>query len=277
MDEAQKSEHQLLLDSTTEALRRCEERGVAGRLALEMIHEIKNPLEAISHLIYLIRAEADDPQKLQKYIRVAEEQMTTLRHVVSQTLGFARSSSLPRSTDFVSLVEAALRIHQRTIDSKKIHLVKDLPADLEAQLHMGEMLQVISNLVVNAIDALPENGTLAIRLRKRRGHVHLVIADNGHGIQTAHYARLFEPFFTTKADRGTGLGLALSKKIVERHNGKITVRTSVAPGRSGTAFRITIPHSELRPVKYSVSMSDAVAKGKMRPLTQPRRSRLMNP
>ncbi len=106
---------------------------------------------------------------------------------------------------------------------------------------MGEILQVVSNLIVNALDALPADGTLTLRLRKRTNSIQMLIADNGHGIPAKHAAFIFEPFFTTKAERGTGIGLALSKKIVERHGGRIWVRSSVRVGKSGTTFRISLP------------------------------------
>lgn len=224
-----------------EALQRAEERATAGQLALEMMHEVKNPLEALGHLTYLASEEASDPEKVREYMRLAEEQMTTLGRIVGQTLGFARSSQTPKSISLVALAEAALRIHQRTIDARKVHLVKDLPQDLVAEVHRGEMLQVISNLLVNALDALPREGVVCIRLRKRQDEIHFVIADNGHGIPAEHVGEIFQPFFTTKADRGTGLGLALSKRIIEHHHGRISMRSSVRQGKSGTIFKISLP------------------------------------
>jgi signal transduction histidine kinase len=167
--------------------------------------------------------------------------MATLAHVASQTLGIARISHVPKPIDLVALAEAALRIHQRAIESKKVHLVKDLPKGIVVPVYTGEMLQVLSNLIVNALDALPTDGTLILRLRKRRGEVQFVIADNGHGIPAEHRNEIFEPFFTTKKDRGNGLGLALSKKIIERHRGRISIRSSVRPGKSGTTFKISLP------------------------------------
>jgi signal transduction histidine kinase len=141
----------------------------------------------------------------------------------------------------VALAEAALRIHRKAIEARKIHLVKDLPSTLVAEVHGGEILQVVSNLIANALDALPVGGRLRLRLRRRQGEVHFVVADNGQGIPTDQIAEIFKPFFTTKEERGTGLGLALSKGIVERHRGKIRLRSSVRPGRSGTVFKISLP------------------------------------
>jgi signal transduction histidine kinase len=242
MDQATTTEFEARMATLTEALRVSEERATAGRLALEMMHEIRNPLEAVGHLTYLTCAEAEDVEKVRKYMGMAEEQIDTLREIAGETLGFSRVSASPRPIELVTLAEAALRIHRRTIEKKKIHLVKDLPSGIVAEVYLGEMLQVLSNLIVNALDAMPsEKGALSLRLRKRGDEVHIVIADNGCGIGAEHSERVFQPFFTTKNERGTGLGLALSKKIVERHNGRIVMRSSVRPGRSGTMLRISLP------------------------------------
>jgi signal transduction histidine kinase len=243
MDEITISGLQTRLAATVEALRMVEERAVAGQLALEMMHEIKNPLEALGHLIYLAHEEATDCEKVSRYTRLAEEQIATLNYIAGETLGFARASHVPKAIDVVALAEAALRIHRRTIEAKQVHLVKDLPKGVVAQVHTGEILQVISNLIVNALDALPAQGTLCLRVRKRRSEVQFLIADNGHGIPPTDAREIFQPFFTTKEDRGTGLGLALSKKIVERHRGKISMRSSVRAGKSGTTFRVSLPAS----------------------------------
>jgi len=169
------------LMAATEAVCRAEQRATAGQLALEMMHEIRSPLEALGHLTYLAHADADDPAKVRHYMFLAEEQMATLRQVAGQTLGFSRPSKHPKLFHLHLLAHASLRLHQRAIEAKKIHLVKDLPEDLIAEFSPGEMLQVLSNLIVNALDALPPEGTLHLRVRKSQGEVHLVIADNGRG------------------------------------------------------------------------------------------------
>ena len=217
------------------------ERITAGQLALEVMHEIRNPLEALGHLVYLSAEGSQDAAKVQKYMRMAEEQLDTINQIVSQTLAFARTSTVPKTSDLVKLAEAALRIHQRTIDEKKIHLVKDLAPEVVAEVRSGEIIQVVSNLIVNALDALPARGVLAVRLRQRRSGAHIIVSDNGHGIKAEHVRVIFEPFFTTKEEKGNGLGLALSKRIIERHGGKIWVRSCVRPGKTGTTFRIFLP------------------------------------
>ena len=111
----------------------------------------------------------------------------------------------------------------------------------QGEVNSQTRIRIVSNLIVNALDAPPENGVLRLRLRKRQAQVEFVIADNGHGIPPDHGDTIFQPFFTTKESGGTGLGLALSKRIIERHNGRIRVRSSVRPGKSATAFKVSLP------------------------------------
>jgi signal transduction histidine kinase len=229
----------------TEALQKSDERAIAGRLALEVMHEVNNPLEALGHLTYLALVEAENPEKVRQYMLLAEEQMVALSHIANQTLQFARHSEKPKKVDLVLLAEAGIRIHQHAIKEKRIRVVKDLSEGTEAEVHTGELLQVVSNLIVNALDALPAEGVLFLRLRKRQGEVQFVIADNGHGIPPDQSEAIFQPFFTTKAERGTGLGLALSKRIIERHQGRIRLRSSVRPGKSGSVFKISLPAVDL--------------------------------
>jgi signal transduction histidine kinase len=233
-----KSEEHLLKETETE---KAEERATAGLLALEMVHDIRNPLEALNNLLYLGLETADQPGEVRGYIRLAQEQAATLSEITSSLLGFTRPSRSKRSTCLVALVEAALRIHRKAVERKRVQLVKDLPDGLTAEIHGGEILQVVSNLVANALDALPVHGTLCIRLRRRQGEVHLVVADNGHGVPKGLCNHIFKPFFTTKEEIGTGLGLALSKRIVEDHGGRIRVWSSVRPGKSGSIFKIVLP------------------------------------
>ena len=225
----------------TEALRKAEERATAGQLALELMHEIRNPLEALGHLTYLAREEATDPDAVRRYLWMADEQLVRLRQIASQTLGFARAYASTKPVCMVVLMEAALRVHQRAIDAKRIHIVRQLPERLPASVYRGELLQALSNLIVNAIDALDEGGALCLRLRKQQDAVYFTVADNGRGIPAQQLTSIFEPFFSTKGEQGNGLGLALTRKIVDHHQGSIRVRSSVEPDRRGTAFRVRIP------------------------------------
>ncbi|MGI4828537.1 MAG: sensor histidine kinase [Janthinobacterium lividum] len=172
---------------------------------------------------------------------MADEQLIQLRHIASQTLGFARSSTSAKPICLVVLTEAALRVHHRAIEQKRIHIVRQLPERLQVSVYRGELLQAVSNLIVNAVEALEKGGTLCLRLRKCGEAACLTIADNGHGISPQQTPSIFEPFFSTKGEQGNGLGLALTRKIIDHHQGSIRMRSSVQPNRRGTSFRVRIP------------------------------------
>ena len=223
------------------ALLRSQTVAAAGQYAAAIMHEINNPLETICNLSYLLKVEADDPARVREYSGQIAEQLTTVIRIAHRTLSFYRPPDTKEAIDLAALAEAALRVHQQKLATKHAKLLKDIPADAVVIGHAGELLQVLSNLLSNSIDALSPNGRLAIRVRKSRGEVHLTIADDGHGIPEVIRQRVFEPFFTTKKEHGTGLGLAISKAIVERHKGRIRARSSVRSGMSGTAFRVSLP------------------------------------
>jgi signal transduction histidine kinase len=117
----------------------------------------------------------------------------------------------------------------------------EVPEEFTVEVRAGEILQVISNLIANALDALPKAGTLRLRVRRDSSEIHIVVADNGHGIPSEYSRDVFEPFFTTKPEGGTGLGLHISKRIIEGHKGRIRMRSSVRQGKTGTIFRISLP------------------------------------
>ncbi len=229
------------LSVASEALRKAEERATAGQLAMEVMHEIRNPLQALDYLVFLTLRDAEDAEQVRGYMHIAEEQMATLGHIATGTLRLAADSPSPQPVSVSVLTEAAVRIHQRTIEAKRARLVKDIRGEIVVEAYTREILQVVSNLIVNALDAIPENGTVHLRVRKSGGRVRIVVADNGQGIPKENAALIFQPFFTTKEGRGTGLGLCVSKRIIDHHNGTIRVRSSVRPGRSGTAFQISLP------------------------------------
>lgn len=215
---------------------------LAGQYAASTMHEIRGPLEAISHLNYLVLANSENGEKVRDYSHLLEEQLVILAEVSRQTLSFYHSKETTEAIAIASLVQAAVRIHRHKILAKEIRLLTKLPDDVIVESHPGAMLQVFSNLIGNAVEALPVQGTLLLRARcSSDGEAHIVIADNGHGIPAAVRLRIFEPFFSTKKERGTGLGLAISKTIVESHRGRIRTWTSTRNGMSGTAFRISLP------------------------------------
>ena len=241
MSEVTRAELEVRLLDTMAALEKAEERSAAGQFALEVMHEIRNPLETLGNLVFLASESAANATQVQQYLRLAEEQLETLRFIAHQALGFARTSECPKPVDLVAIAEAALRIHQGRIKSQQITLIKKLPEKLYAEVHTGQILQVVSNLIGNALEALPKEGTIHLRLKRKGARIQMLVADNGQGIPPGQLSSIFQPYFTTKAGVGTGLGLALSKRIVDHHRGSMKVRSSITPGRTGTSFRICIP------------------------------------
>ena len=223
------------------ALLRSQAVAAAGQYAAAIMHEINNPLETISNLSYLLKMYADNPAQVRKFSCQIAEQLANVTRIAHRTLSFYRPPDTKEAIDLAALAEAALRLHQPKLAAKRANLLKDIPSDAVVIGHAGELLQVLSNLLSNSIDALPPNGRLAIRVRKSKGEVHLMVVDDGHGIPETIRQRIFDPFFTTKKDHGTGLGLAISRSIVERHKGRIRARSSVVSGISGTAFRVSLP------------------------------------
>lgn len=229
------------LHQLEEALQDYQALALAGQFAAATMHEVSGPLEAITNLNYLVRINSNDGRQVLNYSGHIEEQLAALAAISHQSLSFYHSKETIEPIRIAPLAEAALRIHQKKIAAKQIRLMKELPGDLILESHPGTMLQVFSNLIANAVDALAPKGTLQIRARRTDEEVHILFADNGHGIPAAIKPRIFDPLFTTKKDKGTGLGLAITKEIVERHRGRIRSRTSTRIGRSGTAFRMSLP------------------------------------
>ena len=223
-----------------EALQRSERLALAGRFSGAIMHEINNPLEAITNLVYLAKLEAHDPERVKSLAKQAEEQLELVRAIARQTLEFYREQRTPHDVDLVELLEAALRIHTKSLLEKQVDIRRSLPEKLVIQGNSGELLEVLSNLIVNALEALSRRGTLYLRARMGQEEAHITVADNGCGIPEEIRGNLFTPFWTGKSESGTGLGLWLSKSLIEKHRGRIRWRSSVGPGRSGTTFRVSL-------------------------------------
>jgi signal transduction histidine kinase len=223
------------------ALERCESHGLANRYASAIMHEVNNPLEAITNLVYLTKTNKDKPAVVAENMETIEQQLTLLSKVTSQALAFHRKEVGPKEWDLVAIAESALKLHAAGIARRGA--VTHTRFDRHAPVYvMGtEILQVSSNLILNAIDALPqEDGHIHVRVRAHGRFVHMVVADNGGGIPAHIVPRLFEPYLTSKP-HGTGLGLWLSKRLISKHSGRLAYRTTQAENRSGTAFRISLP------------------------------------
>lgn len=224
-----------------ECLRRSERLAIAGRFAGSIVHEVNNPLEALNNLVYLTKQEAHHPDHVRRNMLVAETQLNRLSEITRKTLSFYRDQSEAKQLDLVELAESALRIHSHRLCAGSIELRKDLPEQLMVKALAGELLQVLSNFILNSLDALPErDAVLCVRMRSDKERAHIVISDNGHGIHPSMRKRLFEPYVTSKSS-GTGVGLWLSQRILEKHKGTIRFRSCHEPQKSGTTFRISLP------------------------------------
>jgi signal transduction histidine kinase len=223
------------------ALRRSEKLAMVGRLAASVMHEINNPSQAIADLVYLIAKDADRPELVRARAALIEEQLVRIQYTARQTLSFFRDSPRTQTKDLVPLVDAALRYHAGLLDDKQIKLRKEMPDMLLGCVYPGDFLQLVSNLVRNAAEALPAGGTLCVRLKASRGNARVTVADNGRGISPAIQARLFEAFQSDKADAGNGLGLWICKTIVEKHGGRIDWRSSINSATHGTTFSVLLP------------------------------------
>jgi signal transduction histidine kinase len=234
---------------TEEILRQSEKLVAVGRLASIISHEINNPLEAVTNLLYLARTgEAALPPDVQGYLDLAQSELRRVSAVASQTLRFHKQATNPLCVSCEDLIGGALTIYHGRIVGAKVRVEKRKRAKQAVSCFEGEIGQVLNNLIGNAIDSMrPSGGRLLLRSREathwetgRRGLV-LTIADTGSGIDPAVKRKMFEAFVTTKGISGTGLGLWVSKEIMERHNGEIRVRSRQGDSGSGTVFTLFLP------------------------------------
>lgn len=225
-----------------EAMRRSEKLAAAGRLAASIAHEINNPLESVTNLLYLLRQHPSLDAEAAEFAGMAQRELGRVSEITQQTLRFYRSSLKPEMVKMNEVVESVLTLHAARIHSAGVHVEKRL--DPQAQLFgfAGELRQVMANLIGNAVDAMPHGGLLKLRVAKLRDGICVTVADTGSGMSPAIQRRIFEPFYTTKEATGTGLGLWVSAEIVAKHGGTIKVRSRVGE-HSGTIFRIFFPGS----------------------------------
>jgi PAS domain S-box-containing protein len=233
--------------SLQDVLRRTEKLAAAARLAATVSHEINNPLEAIGNLIFLARTNPNAPEKVVAQLQLAEQELARVSHITRQTLGFYRESTSPTAVHIPTLVESVLTLYSNKLQVKQIQVQLALEACPPITGLAGELQQLVSNIISNAIDAVPISGTLKIDaspVRLAGGEsIRLKVEDDGPGIAPENLKRIFEPFFTTKKDVGTGLGLWVCKEIAQRHGGSVQVESKNAGGTNGAIFTVLLPDS----------------------------------
>jgi PAS domain S-box-containing protein len=229
-----------------EALRRSEKLAATGRLAASIAHEINNPLAAVTNVLYILRTSPDMSKRALEFVLTAEEELARVAHITKQTLAFYREVSSPVLTSIPSLLDEVLSIYGRTIEEKNVSILRRYGNVEDMRAFPGELRQVFSNLVLNALEAVSVGATVAVRVRRVSGPqdqpgIRIMVADSGTGITPENLPRIFEPFFTTKDSKGTGLGLWVSLGIVQKHGGTLRVRSSTQGSNHGTCFTVFLP------------------------------------
>jgi PAS domain S-box-containing protein len=245
-----------------QALRMSERLASVGRLAATIAHEINNPLEAVTNLVYLAKEHAGG-EDVRDFLVAAEEELLRISHLTKQCLGFYRETKDPAPIRIGPILDGLIPVFAARAWNKAVDIQKEIRNDPEIYAVADEIRHLITNLLSNSIDAIATAGKIRLRVSpatewvgKGRSGVRLTVADSGPGIPQAVRSELFEPFFTTKKEVGTGLGLWLCKGIVERHKGSIRVKSSTAPGNSWTVFSVFLPslgqQSEMGAVRQAV-------------------------
>ncbi len=220
-----------------------EKLAAIGRMAASIAHEVNNPLESIMNLAYLLTHDPGLSEKASYYAGLLLQEVERASEITRRTLSFYRNPSLAGEVNVTQLLDTILRGKRQRVGEKGITIRTELQGEGKVWGLAGEIGQVLSNLLENAIDAVSRGGHIIVRTRDLNdsGNVLISVCDDGTGMSAGTAERIFEPFFTTKNSRGSGLGLWVTRGIVEKHNGSIRVRTSQSAKRHGTIFSVILP------------------------------------
>jgi len=247
-----------------DALRKTERLAAMGRVAGIIAHEINNPLEAITSAFYLLRDHPSLDEEARYLAKLGEEELLRVAHITRQTLGFYRESKHPVEVSISTLLDEILELQSRRMEFNNISLNKQYRSKGTIWGFPVELKQVFLNLIGNAVQAMPEGGTLRLHVFEsswqphQRPEVCISICDTGTGIDPEHARHLFEPFFTTKSTKGTGLGLWISKGIIQKYGGAIRFRSASFTGRNITCFQVRLPDADVQVRDSVVAISEIV-------------------
>jgi len=242
--------------NSEDALRKTEKLAAAGRLAASIAHEINNPLEAVTNLLYLIQLQDSLAAETREYVELAQHEVARVSEITQQTLRFYRQSTLPITVNVSELLDSVLTLHQGRVTSLQVEVTRMYQSEVELFCFAGELRQLFANLIGNALDAMtPGPGRLILSVRRSRSWrdpsiegVRVSVFDTGCGMSEEVRSRIFEPFFTTKEATGTGLGLWVSAEIIHKHHGAIRIRSRAEAHENhagvdchGTGFMIFFP------------------------------------
>jgi PAS domain S-box-containing protein len=242
-----------------DTLRRTEKLAAAGQLAASIAHEINNPLEAVTNLLFLLRTQESIDGEALRFTEMAQHEVARVSEIAQQTLRFYRPSTSPALANVGEILDSILTLHSGRVHTLRVEVTRRYGEEIDLFCLSGALRQVFANLITNALDALNGGGRLLIRAAQShcwkdgRAGVRVVVADTGSGISCEVRKRIFEPFFTTKLATGTGLGLWVTQDIMDKHSGSIVVRSRTATvdsaaaekngaeTRSGTVFMLFFP------------------------------------
>jgi signal transduction histidine kinase/HAMP domain-containing protein len=243
-----------------DALRKTEKLAATGRLAASIAHEINNPLESVTNLLYLIRRHPSLDREAVDYADLAQQEISRVAEMTQQTLRFYRQTTLPVVANLAELLDSVLAIYAGRLAACQIQVFRQYGSGVDLYCLAGELRQLFANLIGNALDAMSHGGQLRLAVRRSRSWVNggpgirVFVADNGCGMASQTRSHIFEPFFTTKETTGIGLGLWVSGEIISKHKG--TVRFASRTGR-GTVFMLFFPEGVSG---ISPALSDEVVK-----------------
>ena len=255
------------LDITTqkrseEALRQSEKLAAVGKLASSISHEINNPLESVTNLLYLLAGNQNLDRAAREYVKAAQEEIARISEVTTQTLRFHRQSTNAVAVRLPDVLDSVLAYFKPRFTAAVIEIRREYEGSQPLTCYAGEIRQALTNIIGNALDATPNGGKLRVRLRqsrdwttRQRAGVRITIGDTGSGISRHNQQRIFEPFFTTKGMNGTGLGMWITHDLITRHGGSLTVHSRTGKPASGTVVSIFLPYEPVRRAPHRNSVT----------------------
>jgi PAS domain S-box-containing protein len=233
---------------TEATLRATEKFAAAGRLAATLAHEINNPMAAVMNLLFLLAENPSLDAEARNYVNLGQQEVARVAHITQQMLGFYRETHHPVPVKLAALLDGVLELYAHRLNHALVQVQTEYEFQEEIESFPSDLRQVFSNLLANALDAMESGGALRIRVKRAREWsktgrqgIQILLADTGPGIPGHCRPHVFDAFFTTKGERGTGLGLWVSRGIIEKLGGAIRMRSSARPGASGTCFSIFLP------------------------------------
>jgi signal transduction histidine kinase len=236
------------MERAQEALRLSEKLAVTGRLAASIAHEINNPLESVTNLLYLLRSESS-PDRRATYLEQAEQELARVTEITKHTLRYYREPNKPIQVDVSAVLDSILALYKPRLLAAEVTVHKQVRAtNTFVCANPGELRQILANLIGNALDAMRMGGRLRLRISLERDwktaggqQLNLTIADTGSGIDPNLLPTIFQPFVTTKGETGTGLGLWVIQELAGKNGWTVRVRSSIDAAHRGTVFSILIP------------------------------------